>query len=173
MMIDINELKVYKGLIKVESIEELQDLVNFYIKEINPEDRELTEDEINAILKRIDEWGFAFIEFNENVYMLEDRDIIYELYYENAIAYISYNDIIWETDVYNFADFIQKAPSGLYEANIGYVTLIVDKGNGGLIKCKDKEYMEEMSQFLSDIFCIQEMFEMSFELIGKDEHFED
>lgn len=172
MMIDINELKEYKGLIKVESIEELQDLVKFYIKEINPEDRELLEDEIDIETKKIDEWGFTFIDFHENVYLLEDRDIVYGLYDEDAIACINYSDIIWETGVYNFTDFVQNAPNGLYEANIGYLTLVVDKQNNGYIKFKDKEYMEEPNEFLSDVFSIQEMFEMSFELVGKGEHFE-
>lgn len=171
MMIDINELKEHKGLIKVKSIEELQDLVKFYIKEINPEDREMTEDEIDVISKKLNKWGFAFIDFDEDVYTLEDRDIVYELYDEDAIACINYSDIIWETDVYNFADFVQEAPDGLYEANIGYLTLVVDKKYNGYIKFKDKEYMEEPSEFLSDVFSIREMFDMSFELIGKGEHF--
>lgn len=172
-MIDINGLKEYRGLIKVKSIEELQDLVKFYIKEINPEDREMTEDEIDIISKKINKWGFAFIDFDEDVYTLEDRDIVCELYDEDAIACINYSDIIWETDVYNFADFVQNAPNGLYEANLGYVTLIVDKREGGLITCKDIEYPEEEKQFLSDIFSIQEMFDMSFELTREGEHFEE
>ena len=171
-MIDINELREHKGLIRVESIEELQDLARFFIKEVNPEDRELSEEEIDFMLERIDNYGFAFIDFGENIYMLEDRDIVYELYEDDAIAYINYNDIIWETNVYNFTDFVQEAPNGLYEANIGYLTLVVDKQNNGYIKFKDKEYMEEPNEFLSDVFSIQEMFEMSFELIGKGEHFE-
>ena len=172
MMVDINELREYRGLIRVKSTEELQDLVKFYLKEINPEDRELEEDEIDAMLKRFDEYGCAFIDFNKNVYMLEDREFVYELHEEGAIACINYSDIIWETNVYNFADFVQEAPDGLYEANIGYLTLVVDKGKGRFIKFKDKEYMEEQSEFLSDVFSIQEMFEMNFELVGKGEHFE-
>lgn len=172
MMVDINELREYRGLIKVKSIEELQDLVKFFIKEINPEDREMSEEEINIMLKRLNKWGYAFIDFNIHVYALEDRSEVYELYDEGIIACINYSDIIWETDVYNFTDFVQKAPNGLYETNLGYVTLIIDKKYNGIIICKDKEYMEEPSQFLSDIFSIQEMFEMSFELIGEGEHFE-
>lgn len=171
-MIDIIGLKKYKGFIKVKSIEELQDLVSFCIKEINPEDRELTEDEIRDVSKVIEIFGFVFIDFGEDFYMLEDRQGVYELYNEGVIAYIDYDDIIWEIDVYNFADFVQEAPNGLYETNLGYVTLIIDKKYNGIIICKDKEYMEEPSQFLSDIFSIQEMFEMSFELIGEGEHFE-
>lgn len=171
-MIDINELKEYRGLIKVESIEELQDLVKFYIKEINPEDREMTEDEIDVISKKLNKWGFVFIDFAEDVYTLEDRDIVCELYDEDAIACINYSDIVWETNVYNFVNFILKAPEGLYEANIGYLRLVVDKKYNGYIKFKDKEYMEEPSEFLSDVFSIQEMFEMSFELVGRGEHFE-
>lgn len=171
-MIDINGLKEYRGLIKVKNIEELQDLAKFYIKEINSEDREMTEDEIDVISKKINKWGFAFIDFDEDVYTLEDRDIVCELYDEDAIACINYSDIIWETDVYNFVDFVQNAPSGLYETNLGYVTLIVDKKDYGLIICKDKEYPEEASEFLSEIFSIQEMFEMSFELIERGKHFE-
>lgn len=172
-MIDINELKEYRGLIKVESIEELQDLAKFYLKEINPEDRELSEEEIDVMLERIDKYGFVFIDFGENIYMLEDRGIVYELYEDDAIACINYSDIIWETNVYNFTDFVQKAPNGLYETNIGYLILVVDKTNNGYIKFKDKEYMEEPSEFLSDVFSVQEMFEMNFELIRKGEHFED
>lgn len=172
-MIDINELKEYRGLIKVESIEELQDLAKFYLKEVNPEDRELSEEEIDIMLERIDKWGFVFVDFGENIYMLEDRGIVYELYEDNAIACINYSDIIWETNVYNFTDFVQKAPNGLYETNIGYLILVVDKTNNGYIKFKDKEYMEEQSEFLSDVFSVQEMFEMNFELIRKGEHFED
>lgn len=172
-MVDINKLREYRGLIKVKSIEELQDLVKFFIKEINPEDRELLEDEIDIELEKIDKWGFTFINFDEDVYTLEDREIVYKLYkYDTIIACINYNDIVWETSVYNFINFIQEAPNGLYEVDImGYVTLIVDKNNIE-IRCKDKEYMEEKSQLLSDIFLIQEMSEMSFELIGKDEHFD-
>lgn len=171
-MIDINGLKKYKGFIKVKSIEELQDLVDFCIKEINPEDRELTEDEIRGSSKVIERFGFMFMDFSEEFYTLEDRRGVYELYDEGVISYINYDDIIWETGVYNFADFVQEAPNGLYEANLGYVTLIVDKKYNGIIICKDKEYPEEESQFLSDIFSIQEMFDMSFELIGEGEHFE-
>ena len=171
-MIDIIGLKKYKGLIKVKSMEELQDLVDFCIKEVNPEDRELTEDEIRGSSKVIEKWGFMFIDFSEEFYTLEDRDIAYELYDEGVIAYIDYDDIIWEIDVYNFADFVQEAPNGLYEANLGYVTLIVDKRKDGLIACKDKEYPEEETQFLSDIFSIQEMFDMSFELIREGGHLE-
>ena len=171
-MVDINKLRKYRGLIKVKSIEELQDLVKFYIKEINPEDRELLEDEIDIESEKIDKWGFTFINFDEDVYTLEDREIVYKLYkYDTIITCINYNDIIWETNVYNFADFVQKAPNGLYEANIGYLTLVVDKDR--YIKFKDKEYMEEQSEFLSDVFSVQEMFEMNFELIRKGEHFED
>ena len=171
-MIDINGLKKYKGFIKVKSMEELQDLVDFCIKEVNPEDRELTEDEIRGSSKVIETWGFMFIDFSEEFYTLEDRRDVYELYDEGVIAHISYDDIIWETGVYNFTDFVQEAPNGLYEANLGYVKLIVDKRNDRLILCKDKEYPEEEKQFLSDIFSIQEMFDMSFELIGEGEHFE-
>lgn len=171
-MIDINGLREYNGLIKVRSIEELQDLINFCIKEINPEDRELTEDEVDDLSEIIDKRGFIFIDFSEDFYMLEDRDIVYELYQEGFITYINYSDIIWETNVYNFVDFIQKAPSGLYETNLGYVTLIVDKKDYGLIICKDEEYPEEASEFLSEIFSIQEMFEMNFELIERGKHFE-
>lgn len=170
-MIDINELKEYRGLIKVESIEELQDLSNFFIKEINPDDRKLLETEIDAVLERIDNCGFAFIDFGENIYILEDREFVYELHEEGAIACINYSDIVWETNVYNFTDFVQKAPNGLYETNIGYLMLVVDKDR--YIKFKDKEYMEEPSEFLSDVFSVQEMFEMNFELIRKGEHFED
>ena len=171
-MIDIIGLKKYKGLIKVKSMEELQDLVDFCIKEVNPEDRELTEDEIKGMLKIFETWGFMFIDFSKEFYMLENRRVVYELYDEGIISYIDYDDIIWEIDVYNFADFVQEAPYGLYEVDImGYVTLIVDKNNIE-IRCKDKEYMEEASQLLSDIFLIQEMSKMSFELIGKDEHFD-
>ena len=113
-----------------------------------------------------------FIDFSKEFYMLENRRVVYELYDEGIISYIDYDDIIWEIDVYNFADFVQEAPYGLYEVDImGYVTLIVDKNNIE-IRCKDKEYMEEASQLLSDIFLIQEMSKMSFELIGKDEHFD-
>lgn len=104
--------------------------------------------------------------------MLEDRRVIYDLYNEGIISYIDYDDIIWEIDVYNFADFVQEAPYGLYEANLGYVTLMVDKRKDGLILCKDEEYPEEETQFLSDIFSIQEMFDMSFELMGEGEHLE-
>ena len=172
MMVDINELKEYRGLIKVKSIEELQDLERFYLKEINPEDRELSEEEIDIMLKRVDKWGYAFIDFDDDIYMLEDRDEVYELYDEDIIACINYSDIIWETNVYDFASFILKAPYGLYETNIGYLTLVVDKGKDGLIKYKDKEYMEEESEFLSDVFSIQEMIEMNFELIRRGEHFE-
>lgn len=172
-MIDIIGLKKYKGFIKVKSIEELQDLVDFCIKEVNPEDRELTEDEINSSSKIIERYGFMFIDFNKEFYMLEDRRVIYDLYDEGIISYIDYDDIIWEIDVYNFADFVQEAPNGLYEANLGYVTLMVDKRKDGLILCKDKEYPEEETQFLSDIFSIQEMFDMSFELMGEGEHLED
>ena len=171
-MIDINGLKKYKGFIKVKSMEELQDLVDFCIKEVNPEDRELTEDEIKGSSKLIETWGFMFIDFSGEFYTLEDRYIVYELYDEGVIAYINYDDIIWETDVYNFADFVQETPNGLYEANLGYVTLLVDKRKDGLILCKDEEYPEEETQFLSDIFSIQEMFDMNFELIGEGEHFE-
>lgn len=173
MMVDINKLREYRGLIKVRSIEELQDLVKFYLKEINPEDRELLENEIDIETKKIDNYGFTFIYFDEDVYTLEDRYIVYELCNEDDIINcINYSDIVWETNVYNFVDFIQEAPNGLYEVDImGYVTLVIDK-DGVEIKCKDKEYMEETSQFLSDIFLIQEMSKMSFELIGKDEHFE-
>lgn len=170
-MININELKEYRGLIKVESIEELQDLSNFFIKEINPDDRKLLETEIDAVLERIDNCGFTFINFGENIYMLEDREFVYELHEEGAIACINYSDIVWETNVYNFTDFVQKAPNGLYETNIGYLMLVVDKDR--YIKFKDKEYMEEPSEFLSDVFSVQEMFEMNFELIRKGEHFED
>ena len=171
-MIDIIGLKKYKGLIKVKSIEELQDLVDFCMKEINPEDRELTEDEINSSSEIIERFGFMFMNFSEEFYMLEDRRGVYELYDEGIISYIDYDDIIWEIDVYNFADFVQEAPNGLYEANLGYVTLIVDKRKDGLILCKDKEYPEEETEFLSDIFSIQELFDMSFELIGEGEHLE-
>ena len=171
-MIDIIGLKKYKGFIKVKSIEELQDLVDFCIKEVNPEDRELTEDEINSSSKIIERYGFMFIDFSKEFYMLEDRRVIYDLYDEGIISYIDYDDIIWEIDVYNFADFVQEAPNGLYEANLGYVTLMVDKREDGLILCKDEEYPEEETQFLSDIFSIQEMFDMSFELIREGEHLE-
>ncbi len=171
-MIDIIGLKKYEGFIKVKSIEELQDLVDFCIKEVNPEDRELTEDEIKDVSKIIETWGFIFMDFSGEFYTLEDRDTAYELYDKGVIAYIDYDDIIWEIDVYNFADFVQEAPNGLYEANLGYVTLIVDKRKDGLILCKDKEYPEEETQFLSDIFSIQEMFDMSFELMGEGEHLE-
>ena len=171
-MIDIIGLKKYKGFIKVKSMEELQDLVDFCIKEVNPEDRELTEDEIKGISKIFETWGFMFIDFSKEFYMLEDRRVVYELYDEGIISYIDYDDIIWEIDVYNFADFVQEAPNGLYEANLGYVTLLVDKRKGGFILCKDKEYPEEETEFLSDIFSIQELFDMSFELIGEGEHLE-
>lgn len=172
-MIDIIGLKKYKGFIKVKSMEELQDLADFCIKEVNPEDRKLTEEEITSASKIIKTYGFMFIDFSEEFYMLEDRRVIYDLYDEGIISYIDYDDIIWEIDVYNFADFVQEAPDGLYEANLGYVTLIVDKRKDGLILCKDKEYPEEETQFLSDIFSIQEMFDMSFELMGEGEHLED
>lgn len=172
-MIDIIGLKKYKGFIKVKSMEELQDLVDFCTKEVNPEDRKLTEDEITGASKVIKTYGFMFIDFSGEFYMIEDRRVIYNLYNEGIISYIDYDDIIWEIDVYNFADFVQEAPNGLYEANLGYVTLIVDKRKDGLILCKDKEYPEEETQFLSDIFSIQEMFDMSFELMGEGEHLED
>lgn len=171
-MIDIIGLKKYKGFIKVKSVEELQDLADFCIKEVNSEDRELTEEEITGASKVIETYGFMFIDFSGEFYMLEDRRVIYDLYNEGIISYIDYDDIIWEIDVYNFADFVQEAPYGLYEANLGYVTLMVDKRKDGLILCKDEEYPEEETQFLSDIFSIQEMFDMSFELMGEGEHLE-
>ena len=87
-MIDIIGLKKYKGFIKVKSMEELQDLVDFCIKEVNPEDRELTEDEIKGISKIFETWGFMFIDFSKEFYMLEDRCVVYELYDEGIISYI-------------------------------------------------------------------------------------
>ena len=150
----------------------LQELKCVNIKEVNPEDRELTEDEIKGVSKIFETFGFMFMDFSGEFYTLEDRGAVYELYDEGVIAYIDYDDIIWEIDVYNFADFVQEAPYGLYEANLGYVTLMVDKRKDGLILCKDEEYPEEETQFLSDIFSIQELFDMSFELMGEGEHLE-
>lgn len=94
-MINIDELREYRGLIKVKSIEELQDLVKFYIKEINTEDRELLEYEVDIESKKIDKYGFTFIYFDKDFYMLNDE----EPYTEDVIiACIDYSDIIWETN---------------------------------------------------------------------------